>query len=47
MVDVDGDVDGGSRFFSLEARRFLKVALDAEFAEDSRGCENLSKQVLF
>ena len=37
----------GSSFFQLEARSFLKVALDAEFTEDLSHCANLSEPVLF
>ena len=37
----------GSSFLQLLARRFLKVALEADFAEDSRECANLSEPVLF
>ena len=37
----------GSSFLQLLARRFLKVALEADFAEDSSECANLSEPVLF
>ena len=37
----------GSSFCQLEARRFLKVALDAELSKDLSECENVSEPVLF